>query len=93
MTDKLKTDAIPAKCPCGCDGAMALHRRTLGTAMSAGDYDGVENYSDRLIETTVLNAMLPNGLQRRAFIKAVGASTALAAIAEVFPLGTGKAIA
>jgi nitrate/nitrite transport system substrate-binding protein len=93
MTDKLKTDAIPAACPCGCDGAMELHRRTLGPAMSAGDYDGVENYSDRLIETTVLNAMLPNGLQRRAFIKAVGASTALAAIAEVFPLGTGKAIA
>ena len=46
-----------------------------------------------MIETTVLNAMIPNGLQRRAFIKAVGASTALAAIAQVFPLETTKSMA
>lgn len=57
------------------------------------DYIGVENYSDRIVETTVLNAMIPNVVQRRAFLKAVGASTALAAIAQFFPLATGKAIA
>lgn len=65
----------------------------LGAKMVEDDYRGVENYSDRMVEMSVLNAMIPNGLQRRVFLKAVGASTALAAIAQVFPLSTGKAIA
>ena len=93
MADELKAGALSASCSCGCDGSMALHRRTLGSAMSVGDYSGVENYSDRIVETTILNAIIPDGLQRRTFIQAVGASTALAAIARVFPLGTTKAIA
>jgi nitrate/nitrite transport system substrate-binding protein len=93
MAEKVKAGAVSASCSCGCNGSMALHRQTLGMAMSASDYSGVENYSDRLIETTVLNAMIPDGLQRRKFLQAVGASTALAAIAQSFPLGTTKAIA
>src|SRR5580658_2323883 len=93
MADEIKTSAASVFCSCGCDGSMELHRRTLGAAMSVDDYSGVESYSDRVIETAVLNAMIPNSLQRRAFIRAVGASTALAAIAQVFPLATTKAIA
>jgi nitrate/nitrite transport system substrate-binding protein len=80
-------------CACGCGGSIELHRRALGDAMSESDYSGIDNYSDRIIETTVLNAMIPNALQRRAFLKAVGASTVLSAIAQLFPLGTSKAIA
>jgi len=93
MPDKRKIDATPASCTCGCNGSMDQHRRALGAAMREDAYAGVENYSDRIVETTILNAMIPNGLQRRAFIQAVGASTALAAIAQFFPLGTTKAIA
>jgi nitrate/nitrite transport system substrate-binding protein len=72
---------------------MELHRQTFGPAMSEDAYAGTENYTDRLIETSVLNAMFPNGSQRRAFLKAVGASTALAAIAQFFPLSATKSIA
>jgi len=93
MADELNSDAVSAVCACGCAGSMELHRQTLGAAMSVGDYSGIENYSDRLIEIMVLKVIVPNGLQRRAFINAVGASTALAAIAQVFPLGTTKSIA
>jgi nitrate/nitrite transport system substrate-binding protein len=46
-----------------------------------------------LVETAVLRALVPNELIRRSFLKVVGAATALAAIAEVFPLATAKAIA
>lgn len=80
-------------CACGCGGAIEAHRRELGSATSAGGYDGSEHHVDRLIETAVLRAMFPDGVARRAFLKAVGASVALAAIAEAFPLGTAKAIA
>src|SRR5271154_1269508 len=93
MAGEPKTGALSASCSCGCHGSVATHRRLLGSAMSVADYSGVEKYSDRIIETTILNAIIPNGLQRRAFIRAVGASTALAALAQVFPLGAAKAIA
>ena len=93
MAGEPKTDARSASCSCGCHGSVATHRQLLGSAMSVADYAGVEKYSDRIIETTILNAIIPNGLRRRAFIQAVGASTALAAMAQVFPLGAAKAIA
>jgi nitrate/nitrite transport system substrate-binding protein len=82
-----------AACPCGCAGAIAAHRAELGDATPAAGYAGGENYVDRLVETAVLRAMVPDAVARRAFLQAVGASTALAAIAGAFPLGTAKAIA
>ncbi|MFD1703301.1 CmpA/NrtA family ABC transporter substrate-binding protein [Methylopila henanensis] len=72
---------------------MRLHKRMLGEATPAGGYSGVENYVDRIVETTVLNAIAPDPVARRAFLQAVGAATALAAIAQVFPLGAAKALA
>jgi nitrate/nitrite transport system substrate-binding protein len=85
--------ASSSACACGCEGLMELNRRTLGAARPQGDYSGIENYSNRIVETAILNAIVPNRLHRRAFLKAVGASTALGAIAELFPLETSKALA
>ena len=82
-----------AACPCGCGGSVEEHRGELGAAMMPQDYAGSEQYVDRLVETAVLRSMFPNPVGRRAFLKAVGASTALAAIADVFPLSTMQAIA
>jgi nitrate/nitrite transport system substrate-binding protein len=80
-------------CACGCAGSMEVHRRTLGVGAPESEYSGFEKYSDRVVETTVLNALFPNAMQRRTFLRAVGATTALAAIAQLFPLGATKAMA
>jgi nitrate/nitrite transport system substrate-binding protein len=80
-------------CLCGCRGSIESHRQTLGEGASATDYEGFESYSDRSVEAAVLNPLVPNGLKRRAFVKAVGASTVLAAIADLFPLAMSNAIA
>jgi nitrate/nitrite transport system substrate-binding protein len=69
------------------------HRTDLGAAMSHDDYGSSERYIDRLVETAVLRSILPDTMLRRSFLKAVGASVALSAIAEVFPLSAGKAMA
>jgi nitrate/nitrite transport system substrate-binding protein len=82
-----------ADCSCGCGGAMLQHRSSLGAAKHDKDYQGFENYSDRIVETTLLNALFPHAPSRRAFLKAVGASTALAAISQFFPLEAMKALA
>jgi nitrate/nitrite transport system substrate-binding protein len=93
MSESGKRAGGSTGCACGCQGSMELHRKTLGAGLSPGEYRGFERYSDRIVETTILNAMFPNGLRRRGFLKAVGASTALAAISHLFPLSATKAIA
>jgi nitrate/nitrite transport system substrate-binding protein len=87
--DDQKASAVSG-CLCGCGGTMDVHRQLLGGDAEAAGY---ETYSDRFVETAVLKALVPNALQRRAFLKAVGASTALAAIAQFFPLAASKALA
>ena len=82
-----------AKCPCGQHSSMEEHRQELGDAMSANQYEGTENYIDRVVETAVLKTMFPESNTRRALVKSVGATTALAAISQVFPLDATKAIA
>ena len=42
----------------------------------------------RVVESAVVRALFPEDQRRRAFLRAVGASTALAAISQFFPLGT-----
>jgi nitrate/nitrite transport system substrate-binding protein len=80
-------------CACGCGGSVAEHRRDLGAAMSHDAYGSSEHHIDRLVETAVLRSMFPDAMLRRGFLKAVGASATLAAIAEVFPLAASKAMA
>ena len=45
------------------------------------------------VERSVLHAVFPNAARRRGFIKAVGATTAAAALAEFFPLAAAQALA
>lgn len=82
-----------AACPCGWHSSMEEHSRELGEAVAPGDYNGPENYVNRIVETSVLKTMFPEAGARRTFLKSVGASTALAAISRVFPLDAAKALA
>jgi len=76
-------------CACGCAGNSEAHASQPHDLGAIADRDPIGG----VIETTILKALVPNSLQRRAFLKAVGASTAMAAIASVFPLADSKAIA
>jgi nitrate/nitrite transport system substrate-binding protein len=42
----------------------------------------------RVVESAVVRALFPQDSTRRTFLRGVGASTALAAISQFFPLGT-----
>jgi nitrate/nitrite transport system substrate-binding protein len=66
-------------CSCGRHGTSSEH--DAAAAMSA------DARAARLVETAVLRALLPEEPARRAFLAAVGASTALAAVAQFLPLG------
>jgi nitrate/nitrite transport system substrate-binding protein len=42
----------------------------------------------RVVEAAVMRALFPNDIERRAFLKAVGAATAASAVSSIFPLAT-----
>jgi nitrate/nitrite transport system substrate-binding protein len=49
-----------------------------------------EALGSRLVENAVMRALFPHDPTRRHFIRAVGSSTALAAVASLFPLAAAK---
>ena len=75
---------LKQRCGCGGDHAPADHARL--SAVPASD----EQRFSRVVDAAVLRAVFPVDAQRRLFLKKVGAATAMAAIASVFPLATAR---
>jgi nitrate/nitrite transport system substrate-binding protein len=88
MSDKKPPSPYTLKsgCACGAHSSQAEHERAF-TAISVSAADD-EKLFGGYVERAILRAIAPNPLQRRAFLQAVGASTAAAAIAALFPLAT-----
>jgi nitrate/nitrite transport system substrate-binding protein len=61
------------------DAASRAHREALGNE---------DTRLSRVVEGAVMRALFPVDAERRTFLKAVGASTAYAALASVFPVAT-----
>jgi nitrate/nitrite transport system substrate-binding protein len=77
---------LTSGCPCGQHRSAEEHDHALrlqAQEVSASD----EKHYENVVAGTVLRAMFPQDAARRAFLKSVGASTALAAISQFFPLG------
>ena len=75
------------------DSETVLHRGgcSCGQHKSQSDHDAAQPAGEQLwrraVEGAVVRAMFPSDMRRRAFMKAVGSATALAAISQFFPLG------
>ena len=67
---------LAAGCSCG--------RHTSQAAHEAAQVGEVPDY-ETLVQSAVVRAIFPRDAQRRAFLTSVGASTALAAISQLFP--------
>src|ERR1700761_4056020 len=76
-----------AGCACGQHRSEAEHAQA-GLAMRCEPVVGEEKRYEGVVASTVMRAMFPKDAARRAFLKSVGASTALAAISQFFPLKT-----
>ena len=66
-------------CSCGDHTSQAAH----DTATLASE----DARSARMVEAAVVRALFPEDHARRTFLRAIGASTALAAISQFFPIG------
>ncbi len=86
-------------CSCGAHDSQAEHDAELD-AQSPARADpvdpvasDVDTLTARCVETAVLQSIFGGDAGRRNFLRAVGASTALAAVSQVFPLDAAKALA
>lgn len=76
-----KTKLASQGCSCGRHSNQAEHQLDEDARIG------------RVVETTVMRALFPHDETRRNFIRAVGASTAFAAISTLFPMSAAKALA
>ena len=80
---------------CGCGEYHSQAERDAAQARDPDDLrDGaIETLSARAIENAVMRGLFPHDQTRRRFLRAVGASTAMAAISGLFPFGAIEAMA
>jgi nitrate/nitrite transport system substrate-binding protein len=83
------------RCSCGAHATQAEHDgdATSAVAEARVAQGDTEAMNRRVVETAVMRAIFPNDAERRAFIRAVGRRTAMAAVSSVVPFGALEAMA
>ena len=73
---------LRSQCSCGRHQSEAEHVAAESRALS----DQEDALTNRVVEQGILRALFPDDNLRRGFLKAVGTSTAIAAVASMFPV-------
>jgi nitrate/nitrite transport system substrate-binding protein len=81
----------PSGCDCGQHRSQAEHDRVQQQLQRVAAETEKTRY-DGVVASAVMRAMFPKDAARRAFLKSVGASTALAALSQFFPLKTATEV-
>ena len=79
-------------CACGRHVSAAEHEREQQLQCAPVETASDEKRYEGVVASAVMRAVFPQDATRRAFLKAVGASTALAALSQFFPLGTATEV-
>ena len=78
-------------CSCGQHVSEAEHEHAA-LALRCEPQPSEDKRYEGVVASAVMRAMFPKDVARRAFLKSVGASTALAAISQFFPLKTATEV-
>ncbi len=74
-------------CACGRHVSQIEHERDQAPSLQCTPVESEEQRYEGVVASAVMRAMFPQDATRRAFLKSIGASTALAAVSQFFPLG------
>jgi nitrate/nitrite transport system substrate-binding protein len=77
-------------CSCGRHRSQAEH--DAQPQLRCAPIESGDNRYQRVVAAAVMRAVFPKDAARRAFLKSVGASTALAALSQLFPLKTATEV-
>jgi nitrate/nitrite transport system substrate-binding protein len=75
-------------CRCGRHATQGDHDQAADNRFQCDAAASVETRYESVVATALMRAVFPHDATRRAFLGSVGASTALAALAQFFPLKT-----
>ena len=75
-------------CSCGQHVSEAEHDSASAMQCVPVESESDDKRYEGVVASAVMRAVFPQDAARRAFLKSVGASTALAAVSQFFPLGT-----
>ena len=73
-------------CACGCHASQAEHERDAARQLQCAAAESEDKRYQHVVASAVMRAIFPAGKGRRAFLQSLGASTALAALSQFFPL-------
>src|SRR6476661_8317086 len=73
-------------CACGRHVSQIEHDRDAAPALQCTTVDSEDKRYEGVVASAVMRAVFPQDAARRAFLKSVGASTALAAISQFLPI-------
>src|SRR5258706_469650 len=79
-------------CTCGRHRSQAEHDAEAERQLKCEAVASEEKRYEGVVAAAVMRAVFPKDAARRAFLKSVGASTALAALAQLFPLKTATEV-
>src|SRR6266404_3641734 len=79
-------------CACGRHVSQIEHERDAAPALQCTPVESEDRRYQGVVASAVMRAVFPQDAARRAFLKSVGASTALAAISQFFPLATATEV-
>src|SRR6267154_5021419 len=79
-------------CACGRHVSQIEHERDAAPALQCTPVESEDRRYQGVVASAVMRAVFPQDAARRTFLKAVGSSTALAALSQFFPLGTATEV-
>jgi nitrate/nitrite transport system substrate-binding protein len=79
-------------CACGRHVNDLEHERDAQTQLQCVSTESEETCYQNVVASAVMRAMFPKDSARRAFLKSLGASTALAALSQFFPIKTATEV-
>src|SRR5258708_4814519 len=79
-------------CTCGRHRSQAEHDAEAQRQLKCEAVASEEKRYEGVVAAAVMRAVFPKNAARRAFLKSVGASTALAALSQLFPLKTATEV-
>jgi nitrate/nitrite transport system substrate-binding protein len=77
-----------AGCGCGRHATAADHASDRAAQLQCAPVESEDKRYEHVVASAVMRAMFPKDSGRRAFLKSLGVSTALAAVSQFFPLKT-----
>src|SRR6201995_4549639 len=85
-------NSLSAGCNCGRHRSQGEHDHEAQLALQCVPAETEDKRYEGVVASAVMRAVFPQDMARRAFLKSVGAATALAAVSQFFPLKTATEV-